>query len=244
MKKIKIYLSPAAHAYDHRCSYGGGCTENTHSNMFMDYIEKYLKASGFDVKRKDIRMVGDDGMIKCVEESNKWGANLHYVVHTNASNGTVQGSRPMYYPSGDGKKICATIKKYREMIYPYHVSPRANTSLYEIRMTKAVAVYEELVFHDNAVDAKWLHDNMRLMAEYTVLALCDYYGVEFVNPFIKKGDVNNDGKVNTTDARIILQHAAGKRNLSGTEKLAGDYNGDGSVDTSDARQILKNSVEK
>ena len=241
---IKIYLSPAAHKNDHACKGVDGCTENTHSNQFMDIVEKYLKASGFDVKRKSHALVGDEGMIKCVEESNKWGANLHYVVHTNASNGMVRGSRPMYYPVGEGGKICDVIKKYRDMIYPYPITPKANTTLYEIRMTKAVAVYEELVFHDNPADAKWLHENMRLMAEYTVRALCEYYGVEFVDPFVKKGDVNNDGKVNTTDARIILQHSAGKKELNGTEKLAGDVNNDGSVDTSDARQILKKAVEK
>lgn len=59
-----------------------------------------------------------------------------------------------------------------------------------------------------------------------------------------KGDVNGDGKVDTTDARLTLQHAVGKISLNASQQSAGDVNSDGKVDTTDARLILQYAVGK
>ena len=58
------------------------------------------------------------------------------------------------------------------------------------------------------------------------------------------GDVNGDGKVDTTDARLVLQHAVGKSVLKEEEQMMADVNGDGRVDTTDARLILQYTVGK
>lgn len=58
------------------------------------------------------------------------------------------------------------------------------------------------------------------------------------------GDVNGDGKVDTTDARLVLQHAVGKSLLKEEEQMIADVNGDGRVDTTDARLILQYAVGK
>ena len=58
------------------------------------------------------------------------------------------------------------------------------------------------------------------------------------------GDINADGTVNTTDARLALQHAVGKITLTEAEQEAADVNGDGGVDTTDARLILQAAVGK
>ena len=58
------------------------------------------------------------------------------------------------------------------------------------------------------------------------------------------GDVNGDGKVDTTDARLVLQHAVGKIQLDEVEQEMTDVNGDGWVDTTDARLILQYAVGK
>lgn len=52
------------------------------------------------------------------------------------------------------------------------------------------------------------------------------------------GDVNGDGKINSMDARIVLQAASGARELSESERTAADVNGDGEVNSMDARRIL------
>ena len=53
------------------------------------------------------------------------------------------------------------------------------------------------------------------------------------------GDVNLDGKVSAIDARIVLQHAAGSRTLTGEQFRCADANNDGKVTAIDARRILK-----
>ena len=229
---IKIYLSPAAHGTDHPCAWGHKCTENTHANLYLDELVPYLDACGFEWRRNPKSNVGSKGVQAAVKESNAWGADLHYVVHTNGSNGTVKGSRPIVYPTGKGKEWANVIAKYRREIYPYPVTVKTRSDLYELNQTKATTVYEELVFHDNKDDATWLHNNMRKLAEYTARA------------YRTKGDVDGDGKITSTDARMALQAATGKIELDGTSKRAADVDNDGNVTSTDARIILQKATGK
>lgn len=242
---IKVYLSPAAHGTDNPCSYDKTCSENTHANLYLDELIPYLDACGIAWKRNGKENVGSTGVQKAVRESNEWGADLHYVVHTNAANGKAQGSRPHVYPTGEGKAWAKKIIARRREIYPYPCIIKESRDLYEIVNTRAVCVYEELVFHDNVEDARWLHNHMRLMAEYTARAFCDVWGLTFVDPYAAiSGDVNGDGKVNTTDARLALQHAAGRVKLTAEQQATADVDGNGKVNTTDARQILQKAVKK
>lgn len=58
------------------------------------------------------------------------------------------------------------------------------------------------------------------------------------------GDVNRDTKINTTDARFVLQYVAEKRESDTLDLLMADVNRDGKVNTSDARMILQFVAEK
>lgn len=58
-------------------------------------------------------------------------------------------------------------------------------------------------------------------------------------PTYTLGDVNLDGKVNTTDARLALRGAAKLEALTPQQILAADVNKNGKADTSDARKILR-----
>lgn len=60
----------------------------------------------------------------------------------------------------------------------------------------------------------------------------------------KLGDINNDGQINTTDARLALQYAVDKIGMSEEEWIAGDVNLDEKVNTTDARLILQYAVGK
>ncbi len=57
------------------------------------------------------------------------------------------------------------------------------------------------------------------------------------------GDVDNNGKVDSTDARLVLQYAV-KKITSLAALDAADVNSDGKVDSTDARLILQYSVKK
>lgn len=61
------------------------------------------------------------------------------------------------------------------------------------------------------------------------------------------GDVDNNGKVNTTDARLTLQAAVQKiklEDLNEVAEWAADVDGNGKINTTDARLILQYAVQK
>lgn len=242
---VKIYLSPAAHEHPPACCAVSGCNEVKHVHEYLDELVPYLDACGFEWKRNGKEDLGSAGVKKAVRESNAWGADLHYVVHTNGANGTARGSRPMVWPTGKGRQWAETILRWRQKIYPYPTVVKVREDLYEIKHSAALCIYEELVFHDNAEDAAWLHNNLRVLAEYTARAFCDIFGVEFVDPYARiPGDVDGDGEITSTDARLVLQATAGKVTLTDEEKAAADVDGDGEVTSTDARLILQESAGK
>lgn len=183
----KVYLSPAYHYYN-ACAVAG-CDETTHNNLYLDELEPYLTACGIQWKRGPRRTPksvesGDDLMIRSVRESNEWGADVHYISHTNAYNGAVRGYRPMIYPGSErGKKLAEYMVAERKKIYDQPISLTERSDLYELRVPAAASYYEEHVFHDNAEDAQWFHDNLRDIAESAARGLCGYFGLAFVDPY-------------------------------------------------------------
>ncbi|MBO5797952.1 MAG: dockerin type I repeat-containing protein [Clostridia bacterium] len=146
----------------------------------------------------------------------------------------------MVWPTGCGREWAETLLCWRQKIYPYPVKVKERRDLYEIKYSKAVCIYEELVFHDNRADAAWLHDHLPLLAEYTARAFCEIFEI----PFHAPGDVDGDGEVTSTDARLALQAAVGKGELSAGQQAAADVDGDGKVTSTDARLILQHSIGK
>lgn len=195
VNKPKIYLSPAYHKAN-QCCYkrpdGQQCYETLENNEFMDLLQPMLERCGFDVKRGPRRtpMSDEDGttyMYQAIKESNEWGAKVHYVSHTNATTtgttgrGTVKGFLSMYYPSSaKGKQLAELMAKYRAKCYPYGCRTTGRSDLHELCDTNAVAVYQEHVYHDNLTDAEWFHQNMKQCAEMDCKALCEYFGVDYV----------------------------------------------------------------
>ena len=53
------------------------------------------------------------------------------------------------------------------------------------------------------------------------------------------GDVNGDGVVDTTDAKLVMQYDLGLIGANDLILAAGDVNGDGAVDTTDAKLIMQ-----
>lgn len=187
----KVYLSPAMHRQN-ECCYprpdGKQCYEAKHNNEYIDILEPVLNRCRIETKRGYRRtpMNNEDGdkiMRQNVAESNAWGADVHYISHTNGANGTVKGYRPIYFTgSAKGKKLAEIMVKYRKQIYPYSVVLNNRTDLYELKNTNAVAFYEEHVFHDNLEDATWFHTHMNEIAESAAKGLCEYFGIPYIAP--------------------------------------------------------------
>jgi N-acetylmuramoyl-L-alanine amidase len=192
MAAPKVYLSPAMHMAN-PCVYprpdGKQCYEALENNEYIDILEPILNRCGIATKRGYRRtpMNGDNGdaiMKQNVRESDAWGADVHYVSHTNGSadgKGNSRGCHPMYYTySKRGKKLSEIMVKYRKQIYPRTVKLVARSNLYELRVPKAVSFYEEHVFHDNMDDATWFHTHMKEIAESAAKGLCEYFGIPYV----------------------------------------------------------------
>lgn len=60
--------------------------------------------------------------------------------------------------------------------------------------------------------------------------------------FIVMGDVNGDGKVNSSDALAILQHSVGSKTLEGNALVTADLSGDGMINSADALACLQIAV--
>lgn len=53
------------------------------------------------------------------------------------------------------------------------------------------------------------------------------------------GDVNGDGKVNLTDAKLVMQHYNGAVDFNSQQKKNADVNSDGKVNLMDAKRIIQ-----
>ena len=217
----KVYLSPAMHRQN-ECCYprpdGKQCYEALENNEYIDILEPVLNRCGIETKRGYRRtpMNNEDGdkiMRQNVAESNAWGADVHYISHTNGANGTVKGYRPIYFTgSAKGKKLAEIMVKYRKQIYPYSVVLNNRTDLYELKNTNAVAFYEEHVFHDNLEDATWFHTHMNEIAESAAKGLCEYFGIPYVAPAATPS-------IPTVTATILRKGSAGPEVKSLQKKL-------------------------
>ena len=231
----KVYLSPAMHRQN-ECCYprpdGKQCYEALENNEYIDILEPVLNRCRIETKRGYRRtpMNNEDGdkiMKQNVAESNTWGADVHYISHTNGANGTVKGYRPIYFTgSAKGKKLAEIMVKYRKQIYPYSVVLNNRTDLYELKNTNAVAFYEEHVFHDNLEDATWFHTHMNEIAESAAKGLCEYFGIPYVAPTVAPS-------IPTVTATILRKGSAGPEVKSLQKKLLqigyylGSYGADG-----------------
>ena len=88
--------------------------------------------------------------------------------------------------------------------------------------------------HEGYEFTGWDKNGKNIKADTTITA--QYKEIE--NPVLI-GDVNGDGKINTSDAVQILKYAAGMVQLDENQQAAADINHDGKVNTADAVLILK-----
>lgn len=170
----KIYLSPSD---QNRNVYAYGNTnEAAQCRKVADACEIALKRCGFEVINNKTAE-----MEERVTEANRWGADLHVPIHTNAFNGEVAGTRLMCNKiGGDGYKACKAIFNVLAPLTPgtsENITERPG--LYEIKYTNAPCVYIEVDFHDVASVAKWIIENVEEIGEAIAKGICNYYGVAY-----------------------------------------------------------------
>lgn len=66
----------------------------------------------------------------------------------------------------------------------------------------------------------------------------NYYWPKYQVADVKYGDINGDGKINSSDALLLVEYSVGSRSLSDKQLKAADLNKDGKITSSDAFIIL------
>ena len=173
----KIYLSPSDQ--DGNLYAYGGTNEMVQCRRIADVCETALKRCGFQVINNKT-----DEMEERVAESNRWGADLHMPIHTNAFNGVVAGTRIMSYDlSGEGYRASKAVLDALAPVTPgTSENISARPGLYEIRYSNAPCVYVEAEFHDVPKIAKWIIENVVLIGESIAKGVCAYFDVPYVEP--------------------------------------------------------------
>ena len=113
----------------------------------------------------------------------------------------------------------------------------------------AIPALDALTYADQAKveDARKAYDALSEGQKALVLGLATLEAAEekmaTLEPDVMYGDVNDDKKVDATDALWVLQHSVELRTLTETELKAADVTDLGKVDTKDALQILQKTVD-
>lgn len=176
----KVFLSPATH--EKTCNVKG-CDEAKHNALICDAMIPYLDACGIEWKRNDSSTAES---MDHVRASNAYEPDVHFTFHTNAGG----GKRCTFYNSGSikSKRLSEVFAARFREVYPNLVKPSdsyppetCTENWNELKLTKAPAVYAEQWFHDNADDSEWGHAHIKETAKSHVKALCDWFGVKFVD---------------------------------------------------------------
>jgi hypothetical protein len=173
----RVYLSPSD---QRRNTYAvGDTTEAIQCGRIAWACKAALERSGVEVMLRQY-----DTMQNRVAESNRFKADLHVPIHSNACNGKASGTHLFCY-SGDrnsaGYKACQAVMDVLGPITPGAPDViRAYPALYEVKNPAATTVYIEVDFHDVPHVAQWIIDNTTLIGETIAKGLCAALGVTFV----------------------------------------------------------------
>ena len=173
----RVYLSPSD---QRRNTYAaGGTTEDVQCGRIAAACKAALERSGVEV------MVGQYAtMADRVAESNRFKADLHVPIHTNAANGKATGTHIFCYevsPASAGYKACKAVLDVLGPLTPGTPDViRAYPALYEVKHPAAPTVYIEVDFHDVPRVAEWIIANTTIVGETIAEGLCKALGVKFV----------------------------------------------------------------
>lgn len=170
----KVYLSPSDQKSN---TYAWGNTnEAIQCGKVAQACKAALERCGIEV------MLGQyDTMANRCAESDKFGAQLHVPIHSNACNGQVSGTRMFCSSlSGEGYKACKAIF---DVLAPFTPGTseniKANPGLFEIRVPKAPTAYAEIDFHDNVSVAKWIVEHTTEIGEKLAEGICNYFNIKY-----------------------------------------------------------------
>lgn len=177
----KVYLSPSCQ-YDNAYAYGN-TTEGVQCVKISNACKAALQRSGISVMTPTTNSL----VARCAE-SDRWGADLHVPIHTNAYNHKTTGTRVYYY--GGSKNGYNAAKAIFNVLAPFtpgkSESVSANNGLLEVNTPDAPTAYVEVDFHDVPSIAKWITANTTAIGEKIAHGICKYFGMTYKAQSVSK----------------------------------------------------------
>ena len=175
-----IYLSPSLQPWNPTVL---GVSEQFLMGLIADAIEPILRLNNIDFTRSREGM----NLNQVIAESNAGNFDAHIAIHSNAAPtpGTARGSRQYFFTNSErGRRLAQFFANELATIYPdpTRVTINPTTALAELRGTRAPAVVSEVAFHDNAMDAEWIANNIQNIAEAIVRAITAFLGLDYIAP--------------------------------------------------------------
>ena len=174
MSAKRIYLSPSNQNGNTYAT--GGTNEMAQCDKIAAATAKALKRCGFEV------MVAKSGTLmqtRC-PESDKFGADIHMPIHTNAFNGKYTGGTRVFCLNSNGRKAAQAVCSTLGAISPGKDDAVSyKTDLYEINVPKALSVYVECEFHDTVTGSDWIRKNTVAIGEAICKGMCNYFGYKY-----------------------------------------------------------------
>ncbi|MFI3312509.1 MAG: N-acetylmuramoyl-L-alanine amidase, partial [Eubacteriales bacterium] len=193
-----LYLSPSTQEFNPYITTGD---EEYWMNQLADRMEPYLLANGIDFVRND----PSGNAATSIRQSNMGSYDFHLALHSNAApdslSGKLRGIDAYYYPTSlDGARMADLMVENLKSVYPLpdKIQTRPSTIIGEVGKTRAPSVLMEYGYHDNQEDADWLVANLDSVAEATVRAVTEYFGLPFLQPQAPKSAIVTiqDGNLN------------------------------------------------
>ena len=244
---VKIFIDPGHGGDSIGASYKGRLEQDDCLRLALAVRDILFTQKGVEtmLSREDD---SDPDLFKRCERANGWGADYFISIHRNAF--TPEGATGVeaWVYSGvetDGvtfnmaKNIVDSVsavtgyrnrgvKKGAPAYRDYAVN----------RYTNMHSCLLEAGFIDNTRDNTVFDTMFSEIALSIARAVMENLGLTFVPPVIR-GDVDGDGKVTASDARLILRAAVGLEEID-SEK--GDIDGDGKITSADSREALRTAT--
>lgn len=169
-----IYISPSTQ--ENNLGLSPFTNEEKEMNGITDKLIPLLVNDGrFLVARNS----PDMNVNQCAEDSNRFNADIHVSIHSNAGGG-VGTEVYAYGPKTDSETLAQCLYNQIAPLSPgKDRGIKYNPAFVEVGdNVEATSCLIELAFHDNQTDATWLAYNHEIIAERLYKGICDYYKYE------------------------------------------------------------------
>lgn len=174
-----IYLSPSVQGNRHYVS--GIESEEYYMNKIADIMIPQLQSCGISCTRNNPY----DTLSRIVSRSNALNCDFHLALHSNSApkrlSGLLRGPELYYSAScSESKRAAKVFASGLKSIYPDPslIAAVPNSSLAELRETKAPALLIELGYHDHIRDARWITEHIRDIGEALSSCIRDYLNTQ------------------------------------------------------------------